>query len=273
MVSASLSCLAIGYIWLSNVWMAHGQLTKSQNTSSLKSYVCGVYCLECLCSCLITTNISIPVYTCHRPQAPIHWKESNSGNVKRNWAAIYLPLWPAGEVITVDKHKHTVIQHSLEINCERGVRPPRCSQYTCMYMPWVGAYVHCMYTHLFHVTMEISVYSVENIPRYTADTVGACDNLVYYLVMHTHMKPDSAVRHTVRATWNKIVTFWSLQCIGPLRANVKWPGCNYNVHLICGIRTLAGWALLQHEHGQENNRSLPMHGAYIYARQQFVLKN
>ncbi len=31
------------------------------------------------------------------------------------------------------------------------------------------------------------------IPRYTADTVGRCDNLVYYLVMHTHMKPDSTV--------------------------------------------------------------------------------
>ncbi len=28
--------------------------------------------------------------------------------------------------------------------------------------------------------MEISVNSVENIPRYTADTVGRCDNLVYY---------------------------------------------------------------------------------------------
>ncbi len=50
-----------------------------------------------------------------------------------------------------------------------------------------------VYAHLFHVTMEISVHSVENIPRYTADTVGACDNLVYYLVMHAHMKPDSTV--------------------------------------------------------------------------------
>ncbi len=28
------------------------------------------------------------------------------------------------------------------------------------------------HTYLFHVTMEISVHSVENIPRYTADTVG-----------------------------------------------------------------------------------------------------
>ncbi len=46
---------------------------------------------------------------------------------------------------------------------------------------------------LFHVTMEISVHSVENIPRYTADTVGACDNLVYYLVMQAHVKPDSTV--------------------------------------------------------------------------------
>ncbi len=35
--------------------------------------------------------------------------------------------------------------------------------------------------------MEISVHSVENIPRYTADTVSVCDNHVYYLVMHTHM--------------------------------------------------------------------------------------
>ncbi len=39
---------------------------------------------------------------------------------------------------------------------------------------------------LFHGTMEISVHSFENIPIYTADTVGACDNLVYYLVMHAH---------------------------------------------------------------------------------------
>ncbi len=38
-----------------------------------------------------------------------------------------------------------------------------------------------MYAHLFHVTMEISLHSVENIPRYTAAT---------YLVMHAHMKPD-----------------------------------------------------------------------------------
>ncbi len=41
--------------------------------------------------------------------------------------------------------------------------------------------------------METSVHSVENIPRYTADTVGVCDNLVYYLVMHAHMKPDSYI--------------------------------------------------------------------------------
>ncbi len=55
-----------------------------------------------------------------------------------------------------------------------------------MYM-YIGLPVH---VHLFHVTMEISVHSVENIPRYTAltDTVGRCDNLVYYLVMHAHMK-------------------------------------------------------------------------------------
>ncbi len=46
---------------------------------------------------------------------------------------------------------------------------------------------------MFHITMEISVHSVENIPRYTADTVGRCATLVYYLVMHTHMKPDSTV--------------------------------------------------------------------------------
>ncbi len=37
------------------------------------------------------------------------------------------------------------------------------------------------------------MHSVENIPRYTADTVGRCDNLVYYLVMHPHVKPDSTV--------------------------------------------------------------------------------
>ncbi len=47
-----------------------------------------------------------------------------------------------------------------------------------------------MYIHLFDVTMEISVHSVENIPTYIADK---CDNLVYYLVMHTDMKPDSTV--------------------------------------------------------------------------------
>ncbi len=41
--------------------------------------------------------------------------------------------------------------------------------------------------------MEISVHSVENIPRYTADTAGRCDNLVYYLVMHAHTKRDSTV--------------------------------------------------------------------------------
>ncbi len=58
----------------------------------------------------------------------------------------------------------------------------------------VHAVIVCVYMcmcaehhHLFHVTMEISVHSVENIPRYTADTVGVCDNLVYYLVMHTHV--------------------------------------------------------------------------------------
>ncbi len=51
----------------------------------------------------------------------------------------------------------------------------------------------CNHVYLFHVTMEITVHSVEDIPRYTADTVGVCDNLVYYLVMHTHMKPDSTV--------------------------------------------------------------------------------
>ncbi len=50
-----------------------------------------------------------------------------------------------------------------------------------------------MYVHLFHVTMEISVHSVEVIPRYTTDTVGVCDNLVYYLVMQAHMKPHSTV--------------------------------------------------------------------------------
>ncbi len=50
-----------------------------------------------------------------------------------------------------------------------------------------------MHIHLFRVTMEISVHSVENTLRYTADTVGACDNLVYYLVMHAHVKPDSTV--------------------------------------------------------------------------------
>ncbi len=49
-----------------------------------------------------------------------------------------------------------------------------------------------MHTNLFHVTMEISVHSV---PRYTADIVGKFDNLVYYLVMHTHMKPDRTVDH------------------------------------------------------------------------------
>ncbi len=48
---------------------------------------------------------------------------------------------------------------------------------------------------LLHVTMEISVHSVENIPRYTAHTVSTCDNLVYYLVMYlrAHVKPNSTV--------------------------------------------------------------------------------
>ncbi len=69
-------------------------------------------------------------------------------------------------------------------------------------------YAHTPY-HLFHVTMEISVHSVENIPRYTAHTVGRCDNLVhvYYLVMHTHMKPDSTVDtlwvpHEMKKHWS-----------------------------------------------------------------------
>ncbi len=39
-----------------------------------------------------------------------------------------------------------------------------------------------LYVHLFHVTMEIPVHSVENIPRYTADTVGRCDACY----AHTH---------------------------------------------------------------------------------------
>ncbi len=75
--------------------------------------------------------------------------------------------------------------------------------YTCtcmhvyMYM-YIRVLLTCYMTwpeqiYLFHVTMEISVHSVENIPRYTADTVGRCDDLVYYLVMRTHMKPDSTV--------------------------------------------------------------------------------
>ncbi len=50
------------------------------------------------------------------------------------------------------------------------------------------------------------MHSVENIPRYTADTVGMCDNLVYYLVMHAHVKPDS----TAECYTNKIATSWSL---------------------------------------------------------------
>ncbi len=41
--------------------------------------------------------------------------------------------------------------------------------------------------------MGISVHSVETVPRYTADTVGRVTISVYYLVMHTHMKPDSTV--------------------------------------------------------------------------------
>ncbi len=62
-----------------------------------------------------------------------------------------------------------------------------------MQKPAVEEKATCIYMHLFHVTMEISVHSVENIPRYIADTVGTCDNLVYYLVMQAHMKPDSTV--------------------------------------------------------------------------------
>ncbi len=36
-----------------------------------------------------------------------------------------------------------------------------------------------VHMHLFHVTMEISVHSVENIPRYTADTVDECVTISY----------------------------------------------------------------------------------------------
>ncbi len=62
-----------------------------------------------------------------------------------------------------------------------------CDNTANMWRVHVHAHVHIL------VTMEISVHSLENIPRYTADTVGSCDNLVYYLVMHTHMKPGSTV--------------------------------------------------------------------------------
>ncbi len=68
--------------------------------------------------------------------------------------------------------RFTQTRYSVHVHCT--------SVYTCV-SPSHHTY---MYIHLFHVTMEISVHSVENIPRYTADTGGACDNLVYYLVMH-----------------------------------------------------------------------------------------
>ncbi len=54
-----------------------------------------------------------------------------------------------------------------------------------IYMHIPSTYTYYTYINLFHFTMEISVHSVENMPR-TADTVGRCDNLVYYLLMHTH---------------------------------------------------------------------------------------
>ncbi len=38
-----------------------------------------------------------------------------------------------------------------------------------------------------------SLHLVENIPRYTAVTVGMCDTLLCYLVMHAPIKPDSTV--------------------------------------------------------------------------------
>ncbi len=36
--------------------------------------------------------------------------------------------------------------------------------------------------------MEISLHSVDNTQQTTFDTVGGCDKLVHYLVMHAHMK-------------------------------------------------------------------------------------
>ncbi len=41
------------------------------------------------------------------------------------------------------------------------------------------------HSHFFHVTMEISVHSVENIPRYTADTVGRV-TISYTIWLCTH---------------------------------------------------------------------------------------
>ncbi len=54
------------------------------------------------------------------------------------------------------------------------------------------SYTHT-HAHAHAHTHTYTVHSVENVPRYTANTVGACDNLIYYLVMHTRLKPDSTV--------------------------------------------------------------------------------
>ncbi len=51
----------------------------------------------------------------------------------------------------------------------------------------------CSYIGTCFMLLWSSLHSVENIPRYTTDTVGGCENLVYYLVMHAHVKPDSTV--------------------------------------------------------------------------------
>ncbi len=84
--------------------------------------------------------------------------------------------------------------------------------------------------------MEISVHSVENIPRYTADTVGRCDNLVCYLA-NAHMKPDS----TVDTLW-VLHVHETIKMLYILVTSVHWSDqdvtITYNVHHVHGVHAV-----------------------------------
>ncbi len=63
----------------------------------------------------------------------------------------------------------------------------------------------------FKLLWRFQCIQLKILPDTQQDTVGMCDNFVYYLVMHTHMKPDS----TVDTLWVlHETTSWSLKCIG-----------------------------------------------------------